>query len=213
VVGVAFVVGAALVAFAAFGTSWESFVNNAPDIIMLGGVLMAEFAALLLPLRRLAGWRLDFDAAYHRPAARRGQIGLMDFAAMFCAVALPLTLGRVLMDAKQEEGAGILAFMGLFGLIVAATAAPVAWMALTARRLPWIAAACAWVLAMSWGQSLLAERVPDLDLFSSQPVLAGLHWEMLALHGGIATAVAMPLLVLRTCGLKLLVVEGRAIKA
>jgi hypothetical protein len=62
---------------------------------------------------------------------------------------------------------------------------------------------------MAWVQSLLAALVPDLDLFSTSANFFGLHWELLAFHAGIGLAVAAPLLALRMCGLKLLVVDGR----
>jgi hypothetical protein len=210
-VGVVYVAGAWALIHAAFGPDWQTMIDSAPEMLLMGGMLMAVCAALLLPLRRLAGWRIDFDAAYYpRPARRRGQVGMMDFAAMFCAVALPLSLCRVAMESDAENGAEIPMFMGLFALLVCATAAPVARAVLARRRkLLWLAGVAMWILAMAWGQSLLASLVPDLDLFDTAPNFIGLHWELLAFHAGIAVAVAVPLMALRLCGLKLLVVDGR----
>jgi hypothetical protein len=210
IVGSVYVLGSLAVAVAAYGPSWESIVNNAPEIVILGGVLTFEFAAVLLPLRRLAGWRVDFDAAYHRPAARRrGQLALMDFAAMFCAVALPLTLGRVLIDAHGDDGANLLVFMGIFGLIVAATAAPLAYAVLAGRRWFWFAGAAIWVVGISWCQSLLVALAPDLNLFDTSASFLGLHLGLVAFHVGISASIAVPIGALRLCGLELLVMHGR----
>lgn len=210
-VGAVYVAGTWALIHAAYGPDWQTIIDSAPEVLLMGGMLMAVCAALLLPLRRLAGWRIDFDAAYYpRPARRRGQVGMMDFAAMFCAVALPLSLCRVAMESDAEQGAEIPLFMSLFALLVCATAAPVARAALARRsRVLWLAGAAVWMLAMAWAQSLLAALVPDLDLFDTAPNFIGLHWELLAFHAGVAVAVAMPLLALRLCGLKLLVVDGR----
>jgi hypothetical protein len=70
----------------------------------------------------------------------------------------------------------------------------------------WLTAATVWIVAMAWGQSLLARLVPDFNLVTGTSTLVGLQVELLAFHGGIALAVAAPLFALRCCGLKLLVV-------
>ncbi len=210
IVGAVYVAGALALIHASWGPDWQDMIDSAPEILLMGGMIMALCAALLLPLRRLASWRIDFHADYHpRPANRRGQIGMMDFAAMLCAVALPLSLCRVLMEADAEQSAELPIFMGLFALLVCATAAPVARAVLARRRkLLWLAGAVLWMLAMAWAQSWLAALVPDLDLFDTSAGFLGLHPELLAFHMGIGAAVAVPLLALRLCGLKLLVVQG-----
>jgi hypothetical protein len=210
-VGTVYVAGASALTIAAFEPTWQSILDNAPEVVLLGGILMAALAAILLPLRRLAGWRIDFDAAYHpQPAQRRGQLALMDFAAMFCAVALPLTLCRILIESEIEDASDMLVFLGVFALVELVTAAPVAWAAMARRRsLAWLAAAAVWVCVVSFGQSWLASALPDLDLFGTSPGFAGMHWEVLMFHGGTGAAIALPLLALRLCGLKLLVLAGR----
>lgn len=208
-VGLVYVVGATVIAQPLFDGNWESFLEVAPEFILLGGILMTIFAAILLPLRRLAAWRIDFDAVYHsRTNGPRGQLAMMDFAAMFCAVALPLSLIRVLMETSPEDGAGILLFMGLFALLVVVAAAPAGFAVLARRRIAfWWLAAAAWIVALAWGQSLLARYVPDFDLFDTSAGIAGLRWGMLAFYGGIAGAVTVPLFSLRLCGLKLITLE------
>ena len=211
VVGAVYVAGACALTIAAFDRTWQSFLNNAPEVVLLGGIHMATLAAILLPLRRLAAWRIDFNSAYHpQPARRRGQLALMDFAAMFCAVALPLTLCRILIESEIEDASDMLLFLGVFALVELVTGAPVAWAAMARRRpAAWLAAAAIWVSVVSFGQSWLANAVPDFDLFGTSPGLAGMHWEVLAFHGGTAAAIAVPLLALRLCGLKLLVLAAR----
>jgi hypothetical protein len=211
-VGAVYVVGATTMAQPLFEGNWENFLEVAPEFILLGGVLLSTFAVMLLPLRRLAAWRIDFDEAYHAHSRRpRGQVGMMDFAALFCAVALPLTLCRVLAESSREEGMAMLLFVVLFALLVGATAAPVAYAVLVRRRLAlWLVIAAAWVLAMSWGQSLAARVLPELDLFDMPHGVAGLHWTALAFHAAVAAAVGVPLVALRCCGLKLLTVSRAA---
>jgi hypothetical protein len=206
------IVGAVYSAAAIVVTSgmigWVQMPLAAPVVLPAGGALFTGIAAVLLPLRRLAGWRIDFDEAYHpRPAKRRGQLVLMDFAAMFCAVALPLTLCRALMEGDQALGLSILLTLIMFGLVVLVTAAPVARAVLAQRRrVLWLGGAALWVLAVVFCQSLLAAQIPDLNLGSTSASFLGVQYELLALHGGIAAAVGLPLLALRLCGLKLLVI-------
>ena len=210
IVGVVTTVGSMVVAASAFTAGWNSAYEAAPEVIPSSVALMGGFAAMLLPLRRLAGWRIDFDEAYHAQAPRRGQLGMMDFAAMFCAVAFPLTLFRVLIGTFDGEGAVVLLLVTLLSLFVLATAAPVARAVLAARRRwLWQSAAALWILAMAWGQSLLSQLVPDLNLVNNSYTFAGFQLEILALHVGIALAVAAPLLVLRCCGLQWLTVGAK----
>jgi hypothetical protein len=206
IVGVVYVAGATLVSQALFEGDWLSFLEVAPEFLLLGGILMSAFAALLLPMRRLAAWRVDFDAAYHRGQARpRGQVGMMDFAAMFCAVALPLALSRVLLESSPDEGPGVLVFILMFAFLVFVVAAPVTYAALAQKRvlLSWLAAV-AWIVALAWAQSALAHAVPEFDPFDLPIGVAGLRWTILAFYCGIGASIALPLFALRLCGLKLL---------
>ncbi len=191
-------------------SDWNEFINQGPIMALLAGLVMAGFAVVLLPLRRLAGWRVDFDAAYHpRTGVRRGQLELMDFAAMFCAVALPLTLCRSLVEIMGDVGDGVGWLVPMIGAIVFATAGPVAY-AVLARRGTWYALAfCAVCLVIVCvAQSALAAQFPAFDLFR---VRGGAYLlnraAVVAFHLGVAAAVAMPLVVLRWCGLQLISVK------
>jgi hypothetical protein len=211
IVGSVTAVGSMVVAATALTAGWQSAFEAAPEIIPSSFALMGCFAAMLLPLRRLAGWRIDFDEAYHAQAPRRGQLVTMDFAAMFCAVAFPLTLFRVVVGTFDGDGAAVLLVVTLLSLFVLAIAGPVALAVLAARRRwLWQGAAAVWIVAMAWGQSLLSQLVPDFNLVGNNSLAyLGLKLPILALHMGIALAVAAPLLVLRCCGLQWLTVGTR----
>ncbi len=212
-VGAVYLVGATLVAQALFEGDWRSFLEVAPEFILVGGIVMTLFAALLLPLRRLAAWRIDFDPAYHTPSARvRGQVGMMDFAALFCAVSLPLALCRLLVESTEssDDTLGLLLFLSIFSVLVLITAAPVAYAALAHRTMLALALAAIWVIAVAWVQSLAALTWRDLDLFDTPQGFAGMQWAALAYHASVALAIALPLLLLRCCGLALLRVEQAA---
>jgi hypothetical protein len=178
-------------------------------ITLFTWITAAGYAAALLPLRRLAGWRIDFDAAYH-PATgqRRGQMGLMDFAAMSCAIALPLTLGRCLIEVDDSgDATGSLLSILLLGALIAITAAPAAYAVLTRRRTwLWPLAAALWLLIIAAGQSLLSMRFPDLDFFGGTRFW-GLDLTPFGMHAGATLAVIVPLALLRPFGLKLLTVQ------
>jgi hypothetical protein len=135
---------------------------------------------------------------------------MMDFAAMFCAVALPLSLCRVLMETNSDSGLEILLFMGLFALLVAVAAAPVAYAVLARRNVAiWWIAAAVWIVGLAWGHSLLAIVWRDCDIFDSHSGFAGMRWATFAFYAGIAAAISVPLASLRLCGLKLLTLQGR----
>ena len=209
IVGTVSTAGALAVTCEMLTTNWEQFIFQGPVMALFAGLTMAGFAVVLLPLRRLAGWRVDFDAAYH-PATgrRRGQIELMDFAALFCAVALPLTLCRSLIELMGNDAADIGVIVPIFGALVLTTAAPTAY-AVLARRRVWIGLTISsmWLLAVCVVQSLLAARFPDLDVFDGRSSVWGLNWTAFAFHFGIAATVALPLGVLRLLGLKIITIQ------
>jgi hypothetical protein len=191
-------------------SDWSDTVGTLLQLVLFGWILTAGFALLLLPLRRLAGWRVDFDAAYHPSTGqRRGQIGLMDVAALMCAVALPLTLCRLLRQVDdQGDAADALAVIFVLGSLVALASAPLAYAALARRRAwAWLLAAGAWLIVLSCVHSLLGAYFPDLDTFSGPRTWFGFDFCTLAFYAGGAVAVAMPLLLLRPLGLKLLTVR------
>lgn len=207
-VGTVASVGGLAITFEFIAPQWQEFIHQGPVMAALAGLTTAGFAVVLLPLRRLAGWRVDFDAAYHPSTGRRrGQLELMDFAAMFCAVALPLTLGRALIELMGEnDAADIGFFIPVFVLLALASAAPVAYIVL-ARRGTWIwtAFCVVWLVLVCLVQTVLTANFPDLDVFDG--TLGGLTGTVFAFHFGVAATVALPLGVLRWFGLTLIAVK------
>ena len=208
-VGMVSTAGALAVTDQFVASDWGQFIDQAPIMALFAGLTMAGFAVVLLPLRRLAGWRVDFDAAYH-PATgrRRGQIELMDFAALFCAVALPLTLCRSLIELMGDEAARIGVILPIFGALVLASAGPMAYAVLACRGVwIWLVVGAVWLVAVCVVQSLLAARFPHLDVFNGRSSVWGLNWTVFAFHFGIAATVALPLGVLRLLGLKIITIQ------
>jgi hypothetical protein len=186
-----------------------SFTDSAPVITFIAWSLVYSIAALLVPLRRLAGWRVDFDPAYHPPGkVRRGQMHLMDFVAMSCAVALPLTFCRMLMEFQPEDTTAVPIFLGVAALVVTFACGPAAYAALATRRLwLWGPAACGWTLVLIYGLSMLAMIDPDLVVFGGAGTVLGMNVGLAVCVAGMTVSVAGPLLVLRRFGLRLLRVE------
>jgi hypothetical protein len=205
--GVVSTLGGLAIASQLVNGQWLDFLFHGPMMALLAGLTSAGFAVVLVPLRRLAGWRVDFDTTYHPSTGRRrGQLDLMDFAAMFCAVALPLALSRSLIELMGDEAADIGVIVPIFGALVLATAAPLAFAILVRRRTwLWLAGFCVWLLAVCIVQSALTDHFPALNLSDS-----GNIWfvdrTVAAFHGGVAAAVVLPLTLLRCWGLELLVI-------
>ena len=209
-VGGASAIGALSTASAMTRGDWAEYLTVTPAIGVLALLCSSAFAVVLLPLRRLAGWRVDFDAAYHpSDGRRRGQLDLMDFAALTCAVALPLTLGRALAELMGGDVVELAIIVPIVGAIIFTVAAPTAYVVLARQRM-WLSLAgiALWVFVLSLGYSKLALYLPDLNFFGGGRQRSwGIDWAILAFHMGIAASVALPLGLLRCCGLKLLVVR------
>ena len=185
------------------------FWSEALQMGLLGAMLVLGFAACLLPLRGLAGWRVDFDPAVYRDVrGRRGQVSFMDIAGYSLGVAAALTAARLSVQAEILDTEGMLILCTTLGMVVL-TGAGVAY-ALLAWRWLWLALAAglAWPLAVAGGNSLLAEYVPDLDVFggSGNPTVLGVRLHLVGFYGGAALLVATTLTTLRLFGLKLIVV-------
>ena len=201
--------GSAAVAVQLMGVNWEQSLTMLLEIMLFAWITIGAFAVLLLPLRRLAGWRVDFDAAYHPSTGqRRGQMSLMDYAGLTCAVALVLSLCRCMMALDDTGDAeGLLALLILAAALML-TAAPAAYATLARRTTPWwLLAAAAWLLLVCWCQSLLAAYFPGLNIFGSDYNVLGMELPTLAFHVGGALATVLPLALLRPFGLKLLTVN------
>lgn len=209
IVGGLALAGSAAVAVGIVSPNWEDSLTTLLEIMLFSWIMIAAFAIVLLPLRRLAGWRIDFDAAYHPSTGqRRGQMTLMDYAGLTCAVALVLSLCRCLMSLDDTGDAESLLALLILAAVLMLTAAPVAYATLARRRTPWwLLAAGAWLLVVCWCQSLLAAYFPDLNIFGSPYTAFGMDLPTLAFHAGGALAAILPLALLRPFGLKLLTVN------
>jgi hypothetical protein len=175
---------------------------------LVGALMLTCFAAGLLPLRRLVGWRLDFDAShYQHLRGRRGQVGLLDLAGLSCGLAVPLMIIRLLDEysASGTNGQWLSIFAALAA--VAATAAPVSYLVLAWRHpIAVMIAAAGWILLISWTHSLLALWIKDLDIVGGAITDAGLTPQIAVFHAGVATTCMATFAMLRLFGLKLLVV-------
>ncbi|HVX09986.1 MAG TPA: hypothetical protein VHC22_02175 [Pirellulales bacterium] len=116
-----------------FGNLAAAFLQLAP----IAGTTVFATHAMLLPLRLLMSWRIDFDPAYYevRPNLRM-QFRLLDCIGLITAVALPLALGR-LLDGELLKFAAIGGCSALFGSL------PIAYLIVVPRRSDktWILAA------------------------------------------------------------------------
>ena len=181
------------------------------EVLAMGGILVSALAILLLPLRRLAGWRIDFSPTYYRGIrGRPGQVGLMDFAAFTGAAALPLSLVRLLAG-TENMGSSDAIIVPVLIATIGLTAAPAAYAVMAKRRVAWwLAAAVIWMVGISWLNSLAAARLDGFDLFADSQSIWGLNSGTVLLHVGIAGVVALTLGGLRLCGLSLIVVGNQA---
>ena len=179
---------------------------------IIGAVLVLLFVALLLPLRRLAGWRVDFDPRFYRDSGgRRGQLTFLDYACYSVTVAAALAALRLSI---QADVLGPEMLVTVFGVIavVAIAAAPPAYLLVVGRRL-WLAivGTLAWALVASAIHSWLSFAHEALDLFgpASGPQLAGVRLHLVSFYGGVTGLVGVTFVALRLFGLQLIVV-GRA---
>ena len=198
--------GCTAIALPMLAPDWNDFLTTLVPFVLLAWVMIAGVAVLLLPLRRLAGWRVDFDAAYHpNTGQRRWQMGLMDYAALIFAVTILLMLGRCLMEITGNRDAEGLLVLVILTAVLSLSAGPLIWATLVRRRtFLWLLAGAAWLLVVSWSQSQLALHAPALGIFGRQYHVLGFNLFTLAFHAGGALAVVLPLAVLRPFGLKFL---------
>src|SRR5262245_13252687 len=84
--------GAFLLGLSSFALAMRQVINLWVEVLevgLIGAMLVTLFAALILPLRGLLSWRLDFAPSRHPPLTgrRRGQVGFMSIAAFSLAIA------------------------------------------------------------------------------------------------------------------------------
>jgi len=210
-VGLIFVAGVAAISVRMPLRSDDSW-TMALEWGIIGAVLVLLFAVLLLPFRRLAGWRVDFDRRFYRGVGgQRGQLSVIEYAAYSVSIAAALAALRL---AVQGGILGVDVLPQVAGVIatVSLTAAPVAYFIVVGRRL-WLAMilSLAWTLAVAAMHSLLAGLHESLDLFgyANSAILAGMRLHLLGYAAGIALLTVFTLLPLRLIGLQLIVVPLR----
>lgn len=110
---------------------WAALGRNDAELWnfqIYSGTIVLGTHALLLPLRALVGWRIDFDPAYHaRSADAKLQIRLVHLIALTTACALPFALAR------GVDNTDSILTVAVFGGIGLAAAVPIAWIAVAAR--------------------------------------------------------------------------------
>ena len=122
----------AVAASTAAGTAVVCLVSGTTDTPMLAAMsamMVAVAFALLLPLRTLLGWRIDFDPAYHARSPNRAmQLRLANIVAYTAVCAVPCAL------LQAVGGASDAATMLLLYALVLMSSLPVVWMMVAVRR-------------------------------------------------------------------------------
>jgi hypothetical protein len=174
--------------------SFSSWVEQASQVFIVSFFMVMLFHGLLLPLRWLLGWRLDFDPAYHkRQAGGRLQVGVVHFLGWTTFLAIPCGILRLM----PPDDIGEIVFICLS---VSAMTLPVAAMLVLAV-----------VAKRTWRWSLVAALV-FVAVWGIESVLPSMVFaeHFLQFNLGIAAAVLGNLLALRLFGLKLFsVIEAR----
>jgi hypothetical protein len=170
----------------------------------MGWLLVTASAVVLVPLRGVLGWRIDFDPAYYRHIqTRRGQVSFMQLAAYTCCIAVPLVVLRIFASMDEGlDGMELFSFVLFMGIMGGAAWGPAL---LVLRLRPWLAipAAGLLTLAIIYGHSALGLVFDD---FAGLTWCYGLCLELACINGAIALTVLLTLLPLRWFGLRLLVV-------
>src|SRR5262249_45904670 len=143
------VTGAFLLGLCSFAWSMRQVLDlwgEVLEIALIGAMLVTLFAALIVPLRGLLAWRLDFDPSRHPPlTGRRGQLGFMSGAAFGVPTAAPLPIARFITESSPEiDATRLLVGMIAVPASIGASACPIAYSLLVWRKLPlaFVAAPC-----------------------------------------------------------------------
>lgn len=174
--------------------NWMVWLEQSTQVFIVSFFMVLLFHGLLLPLRWLLGWRLDFDPAYHaREKTGRLQVGLVHFLGWTTFLAIPCGILRLMPEDGIEEITLICLGVSAMTLPVAATL----FLAAVAKQTwRWLLFATL-VFVAAWG----IESVLPTMIFTEH---------FLQFNLGIAAAVLGNLVVLRLFGLKLFsVIEQR----
>lgn len=173
--------------------NWAEWLEQTSQVFIVCFFMVLLFHGLLLPLRWLLGWRLDFDPAYHsRETTGRLQVGVVHFLGWTTFVAIPCAIIRLIPREDLAEVATICLSVSAMTLPVAATST----MAVVGKK--------------SWRWSLLAAAVFGIML-AAEVCIPGLDFiprlifseNFLQFNLGIVAAVAGNLVILRLLGLRL----------
>jgi hypothetical protein len=165
------------------------------EFVVIGGMIVTGTYAIVVPLRWLLGWRIDFDRAYHAtPSYGSMQIGLIHVLGMTTAAALPLGLLHFFPESTNGETKLIPFTFGATGLF---GSFPVAMLVMAARRQrAWGLIAMAVLPSASYVESVtIDEAIGDGR---------ALMWFA---NAGIAVTILFNLGVLRLVGLRLFSVK------
>lgn len=169
--------------------NFASWVEQASQIFIVCFFMVLLFHGLLLPLRWLLGWRLDFDPAYHaRERSGRFQFGIVHFLGWTTFLAIPCGILRLMPEEDFAETAAtcLKVFAMTFPIAASFTLAVVG-----RKRWRWTFVAGV-LFVLMWTAEMF---IPNLELIVNE--------SFLKFNLGIVVAVAGNLVVLRLLGLKL----------
>ncbi|MFN0020226.1 MAG: hypothetical protein ACKVP0_18345 [Pirellulaceae bacterium] len=175
--------------------NFASWVEQSSQVFIICFFMVMLFHALLLPLRWLLGWRLDFDRAYHaRENTGRMQVGVVHFFGWTTFLAIPCAIIRLMPPEDLTEIATICLSVFAMTIPIAASFS----LAVVGRK--------------AWRWTLLAAAIFGLT-WTAEVFIPGLVFteNFLQFNLGIVAAVAGNLVVLRFFGLKLFSVAEQPI--
>lgn len=210
--------GAFLLGLASLAAAKRQVLNNWAEVLemgLIGAMLITIFAALLLPLRGLLAWRLDFDPSRHAPlTGRRGQIGFMSIAAFSLAIAAPLTIVRLVAESSSAsppdnaDMRSIILALIIVPTSIAASACPAAYCLLAWRRLALASAVgICWCAVAGFVHTLLGLWITELSFLSDGAGFSIKLQRHAAFHAGIAACIIPTFAALRLVGLKLFALQ------
>ncbi|MGI8978914.1 MAG: hypothetical protein ACR2FY_06790 [Pirellulaceae bacterium] len=167
--------------------NWEDWIVHSSQVFIICFFMVLLFHGLLLPLRWLLGWRVDFDPSYHhRQSTGRLQLGVMHFLGWTTFLAIPCGVIRLMPPDEVADIASICLSVSAMTLPIAAVFA----MAVLGRN--------------TWRWTLLAVAIFGIT-WTAEVFIPGLVFSehFLQFNLGIVAAVTANLFVLRFIGLKL----------
>ena len=175
--------------------NFASWVEQFSQVFIVCLFMVLLLHGLLLPLRGLLGWRLDFDPAYHvREKTGPLQVGVLHFLGWTTFLAIPCAIIRLMPRESLAEIATVCLSVCAMTLPVAASCS----LAIVGRK--------------TWRWTLFAAVIFGIA-WTAEVLIPGLVFteNFLQFNLGIVAAVAGNLVVLRMLGLKLFSVVQPAV--